>query len=154
VRFIPGRLGQAKRYARGIRLAPDEVHPGAPWVHGLDQFRVPFLFVTNGRPYVKQLATKSGIWFWDARPIGGEPRALHEWFSPRDLQERLEQVTDEMVGVAERELGVTGLRPYQEEAIAAVEAAVAAGQQNILLAMATGTAERISASASGAHRRT
>jgi type I restriction enzyme R subunit len=36
-------------------------------------------------------------------------------------------------------LGVTGLRPYQNEAIAAVEAAVAAGQRDILLAMATGT---------------
>jgi type I restriction enzyme R subunit len=136
---VPGRLGQAKRYARDIQLAPDETHPDAPWLHGLDQFRAPFLFVTNGRPYVKQLATKSGIWFWDARPAGGEPRALPEWFSPRDLEERLDQVTDDITSLAERELGVTGLYPYQQQAIAAVEAAVAKGQQNVLLAMATGT---------------
>ena len=88
---------------------------------------------------MKQLATKSGIWFWDARPTGGEPGALAEWFSPRDLEERLEQVTDEMDALAERELGVTGLRPYQNDAITAVETAVAAGQKTILLAMATGT---------------
>lgn len=138
VRDVPGRLGQAKRYARDIRLAADETLADSPWSQGLDKFRVPFLFVTNGRPYVKQLATKSGIWFFDARPFGGDSRALPEWFSPRDLTERLEQVEDRLAA-AERELGVTNLRPYQHEAIVAVEAAVARGQQNILLAMATGT---------------
>lgn len=136
---VPGRLGQAKRYARDIRLTPDEALAAGPWEHGLDRFHVPFLFVTNGRPFVKQLATKSGIWFWDARPGGGEARALSEWLSPRDLMERLEQVTDDPCGTAERELGVTGLRPYQQDAILTVEAAVARGQRDILLAMATGT---------------
>lgn len=136
---VPGRLGQAKRYARDIQLTPDQANFGSPWSHGPEQFRAPFLFVTNGRPFVKQLATKSGIWFWDARPSGGEPRALPEWFAPRDLTERLEQVTDDLTELAEREIGVTGLRPYQDEAIAAVEAAITAGQRHILLAMATGT---------------
>lgn len=136
---VPGRLGQAKRYARGIRLTPDEADPDSPWAQGLDQYRVPFMFVTNGRPYVKQLETKSGIWFWDARPDAGAPTALAEWFSPRDLTERLEQVTARHLAVAEQELGVTGLRPYQNQAIAAVEDAIAAGQRHILLAMATGT---------------
>lgn len=136
---VPGRLGQAKRYAIGIELTPDELPQGGPWLDGNDRFRVPFLFVTNGRPYVKQLATKSGIWFWDARPGTGEARALPEWFSPRDLIERLEQETEDAAGVAEREIGVTGLRPYQQEAIAAVEKAVGEGQRHILLAMATGT---------------
>ncbi|WP_342708779.1 type I restriction-modification system endonuclease [Bradyrhizobium sp. B124] len=139
VKDVPGRLGQAKRYARDIKLTPDETSVGGPWIQGLDQFRVPFMFVTNGRPYVKQLATKSGIWFWDARPAGGEPRALSEWFSPRDLSERLDQETGELREIADRELGVTGLRPYQDEAISAVETAISAGQRHILLAMATGT---------------
>lgn len=138
VKDVSGRLGQSKRYARDIQLTLDETCAGSPWLHGLDQFRVPFLFVTNGRPYVKQLATKSGIWFWDARPNGGAPRALPEWFSTRDLSERLDQVTNPYE-IADRELGVTGLRPYQTDAIAAVETAIAAGQQDILLAMATGT---------------
>ena len=139
IRDVPGRLGQAKRYARDIVLTQDELATGGPWQDGLDRFRVPFLFVTNGRPYVKQLSTKSGTWFWDARS-GAQPRPLAEWFSPRDLLERLEQsFGDDVHAVAERELGVTGLRPYQQDAIRAVEDAVAAGQDHILLAMATGT---------------
>lgn len=136
---VPGRVGQAKRYARDITLDSDELPGGGPWQDGDNRFRVPFLFATNGRPYVKQLATKSGIWFWDARPGGGEPRALPEWFSPRDLIERLEQQTEDVSGVADRELGVTGLRPYQRDAIKAVEDGVERGQRNILLSMATGT---------------
>lgn len=136
---VPGRLGQAQRYARDITLPPDELPEGGPWPQAGALFRVPFVFVTNGRPYVKQLATKSGTWFWDARS-GAPPRALAEWFGPRDLKERLEQTSDEdLDAVAERTLGVTGLRPYQQEAIHAVEAAVARGQDHILLAMATGT---------------
>lgn len=139
IRDVPGRLGQAKRYGIGIRLTPDEQVPDSPWIDGLDQFRVPFMFVTNGRPYVKQLATKSGTWFWDAR-TKAPPRALAEWFSPRDLIERLEQdVSDANPGFADREIGVTGLRPYQQEAIHAVEDAIGQGQDHILLAMATGT---------------
>jgi type I restriction enzyme R subunit len=139
IRDVPGRLGQAKRYGLGIRMTPNEQVPDSPWIDGLDQFRVPFMFVTNGRPYVKQLATKSGTWFWDAR-TKAPPRALAEWFSPRDLIERLEQdVSDTNPGFADREIGVTGLRPYQREAIHAVEDAIGQGQDHILLAMATGT---------------
>jgi type I restriction enzyme R subunit len=127
VRDVPGRIGQAKRYARDITLSPDELPSGGPWVDGNDRFRVPLLFATNGRPYVKQLATKSGIWFWDARTKAA-PRALSEWFSPRDLVEKLEQqIGDDPNIVADRELGVTGLRPYQKEAIQAVEEAVSRG---------------------------
>lgn len=136
---VPGRLGQAKRYARDIRLE-EPVPASFPLPAGEGSpYRVPFVFATNGRPFVKQLATKSGIWLWDARPGGGDPRALTEWFSPRDIVERLEQKTEEFAELAERELGVTGLRPYQSEAIAAVEGAILRGQRNILLAMATGT---------------
>ncbi|MDE1905547.1 MAG: type I restriction-modification system endonuclease [Rhodospirillales bacterium] len=136
---VPGRLGQAKRYARDILLTSEEALPASPWYHGKETFRAPFAFATNGRQFVKQLQTKSGIWFWDARPDRGPPRALVEWFSPRDLTERLEQAKGNVATEAEHELGVTGLRPYQNAAIAAVEAAVARGQTSILLAMATGT---------------
>jgi type I restriction enzyme R subunit len=139
IRDVPGRLGQAKRYSRDIKLTIEEALNGGPWVDGLDRFEVPFVFVTNGRPYVKQLATKSGIWFWDAR-TKAQPRALAEWFSPRDLIERLEQeVGEDAVAFAEREIGVTGLRPYQKAAVLAVENAIQHGQRQILLAMATGT---------------
>ncbi|MER9893778.1 type I restriction-modification system endonuclease [Mesorhizobium sp. M0119] len=138
IRDVPGRIGQAKRYSRDIQLRAEETLSDAPWIDGLDRFRAPFVFVTNGRPYVQQLATKSGIWFWDARSQA-QPRALSEWFSPRDLIERLEQEIGALTELADREIGVTGLRPYQHEAVLAVEAAVARGQDKILLAMATGT---------------
>jgi type I restriction enzyme R subunit len=139
VRDVPGRLGQSKRYARGIRFPANEVAEGGPWKNGDDLFIVPFLFVTNGRPYVKQLASKSGIWFWDAR-TDTPPRALSEWFSPRDLTEKLQQEVGEPIDkIAEQELGVSGLRPYQKDAVQAVREAVGRGQDHILLAMATGT---------------
>ncbi|SKA22419.1 type I restriction-modification system endonuclease [Consotaella salsifontis] len=140
IKDVPGHLGQARRYARDIILSAEQVPLDGPWQDGLDSYRVPFVFATNGRPYVKQLATKSGTWFWDARRGDNAPRALAEWLSPRDISERLEQELGEAhAGFAERELGVTGLWPHQQEAIAAVEAAVARGQDHILLAMATGT---------------
>lgn len=136
---VPGRLGQAQRYARDITLDVDALPPGGQWVDGEARYRVPFMFATNGRAYVKQLATKSGIWFWNAR-TGEAPRPLAEWLSPRDLEERLEQqVGDDPRAVADRELGVTGLRPYQEQAIDSVDEAIGRGQRSILLAMATGT---------------
>ena len=61
-------------------LSVDETPAGQSLAtQGVEAFRVPFLFVTNGRPYVNgPLATKSGIWFWDARAGGGAPRALPE----------------------------------------------------------------------------
>ena len=83
VKDVPGRLGQSKRYARDVKLTPDESGSASPWINGLEKFRVPFLFVTNGRPFVKQLATKSGIWFWDARPSQGEPRSTRVVLSAR-----------------------------------------------------------------------
>lgn len=136
---VPGRLSQAQRYARDVQLEVDALPSGGPWIDGDHRFRVPFMFATNGRPYVKQLATKSGTWFWNAR-TGETPRPLAEWFSPRDLIERLEQqVGEPLNSVAEREIGVTGLRPYQDQAIAALAEAISAGQRSILLAMATGT---------------
>ncbi|RFC62262.1 type I restriction-modification system endonuclease [Fulvimarina endophytica] len=137
---VPGHLPQARRYARDIVLSSEEMPLDGPWQDGLDSYRVPFIFVTNGRPFVKQLETKSGIWFWDARRSENPAVALPEWFSPRDLSERLEQATEPAFGeLAEREIGVTGLRDYQQAAIAAVETAVARGQRSILLSMATGT---------------
>ena len=137
---VPSVLEQAKRYAEDIKLLPGELVLDAPFQHGLDTpFRVPFVFATNGRPFVKQLATKSGIWSWDARSSTNAPSALPEWFSPNDLEERLEQQAAAARGLAEESFEYASLRPYQQEAITAVEKAIEGGQRDILLAMATGT---------------
>ncbi|MBX4899518.1 type I restriction-modification system endonuclease [Rhizobium bangladeshense] len=138
---VPSTLHQAERYARTIELPPDHRHPHGPWKHGLaDPFRVPFVFATNGRPFVRQWQTKSGIWFCDLRRDTDHPRPLTAWFSPRDLLEILETDLDAAAqGLAEESFGKGKMRPYQEEAIAAIENAVVAGQRDILVSMATGT---------------
>ncbi len=56
-RDVVSDLGQAKRYARSVRLEGDGRCAGGPW----DDLRVPFLFASNGRPYLKQLQHKSGV---------------------------------------------------------------------------------------------
>ncbi|MBQ5383280.1 MAG: hypothetical protein IIU46_02380, partial [Treponema sp.] len=48
-------------------------------------------FATNGRPYLKQLETKSGIWFIDFRNPTKAPRALQGWMSPTGIEELLER---------------------------------------------------------------
>src|SRR5690606_23481243 len=103
-------------------------------------FRIPFLFSTNGRPYLQQVAERSGIWFLDARRPTNHPRALQGWHSPEGLKELLaqdqaaaEQTLHEM---PRRELP---LRGYQGEAVEAVESALLQGRRAALVAMATGT---------------
>jgi len=140
---IPAALEQGKRYARSIILEQNHSVPDTPFIHGLDDaFRVPFVFATNGRPYVRQLETQSGIWSWDARLSTNRPLALPDWFTPRDLTERLEQEVCPQ-GFAEDPADLPGLRPYQKKAIAAIEAAVGEGRREFLVAMATGTGKTL-----------
>jgi type I restriction enzyme R subunit len=77
-------IEQAKRYSRGIHKAP--LHDASPW----SKYRVPFLFSTNGRPYLRQIETKSGIWFLDARVSTNHPRALSGWRTPGELYKDLD----------------------------------------------------------------
>ncbi len=138
---VPSTLRQAERYSRTIVLAPEEAHPYGAWKHGLDEpFRVPFVFATNGRPYVRQWVTKSGIWYRDVRRETNHAVPMTSWFSPKDLLDKLTTDVDTAAqGLAEESFGKGRMRPYQEEAIAAIETAVVAGQRDILVSMATGT---------------
>ncbi|MEA1940737.1 MAG: type I restriction-modification system endonuclease [Pseudomonadota bacterium] len=132
---------QTKRYAKSISLGGDELLADAPWVHDdATSYRVPFLFATNGRPFVRQFIEKSGIWFLDARKASNHPVALPEWFSPADLVSKLEQdVGGSAEQLAQESFDYAGLRPYQQEAITAIEEAIGRGQREALIAMATGT---------------
>ena len=132
---------QCKDYAQAIQKK-DAKYVLGQW----DEYKVPFVFAANGRPYVKQLETKSGIWFADLRDKSNVPRALAGWPSPLGLQELLKQ--DIAAGNAElRQLPYTflqdenglHLRDYQLKAVQKVEEAVQAGKKTALLAMATGT---------------
>ncbi|MBP5174392.1 MAG: hypothetical protein ILP07_00575, partial [Treponema sp.] len=53
--------GQCKEYASLIKDSDKDYVQGAWGVN--NEYKVPFAFATNGRPYLKQLETKSGIWF-------------------------------------------------------------------------------------------
>jgi len=132
---------QCRDYGMGIKNEHNEFA-----IDTWGEFKAPFLFATNGRQYLKQLETKSGIWFRDARLETNMPKALQGWISPQGLLDLLEKD----IAAANRELVVTpydllsdkdglNLRPYQIEAIGKAETAVLDGKQNILLAMATGT---------------
>ena len=138
---VPGVLTQTERYARGILLESENLVKGGPWKHGLsDAFRVPFIFATNGRPFIRQFKVKSGIWYLDTRRQSNQPHPLRQWFSPKDLIEKLEtDVEAAAQGLAEEKLGKGRLRPYQEDAVEAVEKAIEGGARDALVSMATGT---------------
>ena len=132
---------QSKDYARNIRKEDSQYQIGT-W----GEYKVPFTFATNGRPYLEQLETKSGIWFLDLRQPYNAPKALHGWISPTGIMELLakdieagNQGLKQMPYDLLRDKAGLGLREYQIKAIQAAEQAIISGQQNILLAMATGT---------------
>ena len=128
---------QATRYSTTIQSDGSFDFAGGPW----GKHRSPFIFATNGRSYYPQIATQSGIWFRDTRISTNASRALEGWFTPKGLSERLE--VDK--AAAEAELAARPLdfgfelRPYQKDAIRAVEAALTDDQREMLIAMATGT---------------
>lgn len=132
---IPEDIEQAKRYANSVtRHGEEEIF--TPW----GDYFVPFLFATNGRPYLKQLEQKSGIWFLDARRSTNHSRALQGWYTPEELAQLLEQNIDHAEQkLKDEKFEYLRLRPYQVTAIQKVEEAVESGRREILLAMATGT---------------
>jgi type I restriction enzyme, R subunit len=135
-RNIPGSIEQVKRYSRGFPER-DAAAAGGPW----GTYRVPFLFATNGRPYLHQIETASGVWFLDARRQQNHPRALTEWYTPAGLTALLKQDVDQAEEAlrAERPEDLGYLYPFQAEAVRRVETALENGQRKILVAMATGT---------------
>ena len=132
---------QCKDYAKNI-LEEDKKYLVGTW----NNFRVPFIFATNGRGYVKEIETMSGIWFQDLRKLENAPKALRGWISPEGILELLEKNSstgnDNLQKMSFNLLcdkDGLNLRDYQLKAVQAVEEAVLAGQKKILLAMATGT---------------
>ena len=129
-------LGQAERYSKSMNTGADLKSPGGPW----DDYRLPFVFSSNGTPFLRQLIEESGVWFRDARRTTNHARPLTAWYTPAGLTDLLK--TD--IDVSHQRLNHESsdylpLRYYQREAIDAVEKAIASEQRNILLAMATGT---------------
>lgn len=132
---IPADIEQAKQYAKLVIKHENEIIY-EPW----GDYFIPFLFATNGRPYLKQFQQKSGIWFLDARKSTNHPRALQGWYTPEGIKKILEQDFDRSTELLRDEkFDYLKLRPYQVAAIKAVEDALEQSQREILIAMATGT---------------
>lgn len=129
-------LDQAERYAKGIKATDGLMLSGSS-----GEFLVPFIFATNGREYLKQIETESGIWFRDTRKSTNRSRALTDWPTPDGLKSQLTMDRDAAHAALQAMPLNFGfdLRPYQRKAIEAVEKALADDRRQMLVAMATGT---------------
>jgi type I restriction enzyme R subunit len=144
---VAGKIGQAERYARGLAIEHTHEAPWleegrhGPWPDGQGAaFNLPFAYSCNGRPLIKQSPEASGTWFRDLRHPANLAKPLLGFHSPEGLVDQLRR--DKAAAetqLRQEALAYLGLRDYQERAISAVEAALAAGQTHCLLAMATGT---------------
>jgi type I restriction enzyme, R subunit len=91
---VSAALQQAKRYSRGFMPSPETLLHAENW--GADgTYRIPFAFSSNGRPFLRQLATKSGIWFCDLRRPENLGHALDGWYTPEGLTALLKRDEDQ-----------------------------------------------------------
>jgi type I restriction enzyme R subunit len=122
---VSSAVDQAERYSSGIAASEDFAFAeGSPW----DKFKVPFVFSANGRSYLKQIETESGIWFRDTRRGANHRRGLVSWPTPDGLSGQLE-INQDAATAALKELPFEfgfPLRDYQQAAIKAIEGALAA----------------------------
>jgi type I restriction enzyme R subunit len=131
---VSAAIDQAERYSEGFEWAQNQ----QPWD---SKYFVPFVFSANGRPYLKQVETESGIWFRDVRLAINHRRALLGWFTPDELASQLEVEREKAQAALETRPFDFGfpLRPYQKKAIQKVEETLSTDKREMLVAMATGT---------------
>jgi type I restriction enzyme, R subunit len=113
-------LVQAERYSRGVSSSRFD----------FNGFHVPFLYSTNGEV----------IWHHDVRHSLNRSHQLAAFHAPEALLEFLERDSEAANdGLLNLPNNHTRLRPYQREANAAIERAIANRKRQMLVAMATGT---------------
>lgn len=135
---VSAAIDQAERYSRGFIVVDGVELHGGPWEGG---YRIPFGFSTNGRGYLKQIETESGIWFRDMRKPSNLRRALVGWPTPDGLKawsEMDREAAHSKLKATPIEFGFP-LRPYQKRAIERIEGALEEDSRAMLVAMATGT---------------
>ncbi len=138
---VAGTITETKVYAKGVKEEHKE-YVISKW----KDYKVPFLFATNGRKYIKEIKDKSGVHFLDCRNGKNNTKVLQGWYSPEKLdnmlRENLESANKSLEELdfefLESENSI-GLRDYQVDAIKAVEKAIMEGKQTALVTMATGT---------------
>ncbi|MDP1771707.1 MAG: type I restriction-modification system endonuclease [Methylobacter sp.] len=144
---VAGKIPQAERYSRGFKPSPimqsawQLAGRTIAWPDSKEShYQIPFVYSCNARPYVKQLAEQSGTWFRDVRELANLARPLHDFHSPEGLLDSLKRSHLAAQQALKNEgFAYLKLRDYQQNAIQAVELALANSQSNCLLAMATGT---------------
>jgi type I restriction enzyme, R subunit len=113
-------LTQAERYSRGIEDSQ----------FNFSGYRVPFLYSTNGEVF----------WFQDVRNKLNRSRKVSGFHTPDALREMiLRDLDTESDWFDKNPNQHPRLRPYQLDANAAIEAAIAKRKRQMLVAMATGT---------------
>lgn len=136
-------LRQSKIYAEQIEDSDDFQLVGE-WY----SYKAPFLFSTNGRDYLEQIKTKSGIWFLDIRKDRNHPYPIKGWFSPKgllDLYEKDIEAENKRLEGSDydylQDRNGLSLRDYQIDAIKAIEKKIIKNTHDLksLLVMATGT---------------
>ncbi|MFL0165715.1 type I restriction-modification system endonuclease [Candidatus Clostridium helianthi] len=139
---VAGTMIEAKNYAVGVKEEHD-AYVISKW----NDYKVPFLFATNGRKYIKEIEDKSGVHFLDCRNARNNDKVLQGWYSPEKLEAMLEEniedankSLDELSFEFLKSENSIGLRDYQVEAIKAVEKVITEGKErSALVTMATGT---------------
>lgn len=113
-------LIQAERYSKGV--TDNSFH--------FRGFHVPFLYATNGEV----------IWHHDVRHELNRSRQIFGFHTPEALLEALTRNFEEgLATLAAAPNDHSRIRPYQQEASAGIEKALAERKRHMLVAMATGT---------------
>lgn len=98
--------GQCKDYAKMIKSEHQKYV-----INRFGAYMAPFLYATNGRPYIKQYEQMSGIWFLDVRESFNAPKPLSGWPTP----EGIEQALEKDIVAADKKLASTGYEVLQDQ---------------------------------------
>jgi len=90
---VAGKVPQAERYCRDLQPSGETELRGDGWGPEAE-YRIPFAFSSNGRPFLNQLRTKSSIWFRDLRRSENLAGPLERWYAPKGLKALARQDVD------------------------------------------------------------
>ena len=122
---VPGILDQDERYSKSYKGNFD-----------FKGYHIPFLYASNGHV----------IWFKDVRSKYNLPREIVKFHTPYALEEFLSRnIEDSFNWLKVNPIDISGIRPYQKEAIESIEAAIFSHKTKMILAMATGTGKTFTA---------
>ena len=137
---------EAKRYGETVAAsALGQAYDYYKYLKNSEKYQmenIAFLFGANGRPYLSQMKSQSGIWFRDMRNQNHPDGPLESWLTPDDIKmkemARPEEDADSALQKDDYYPDFAG-RYYQKLAIQKIEEAIGEHKNRILLAMATGT---------------